>query len=66
VLPLFVHRSLVDRLKIMAEIPLDTAPPQQGRIIFRHEQQDYNAQVEITPGEFGEVITIRISKPDCA
>ena len=63
-LPTFGHRPIVDRLKIMAGIPLDAAPPQQGHIHIRHEQQDYDAEAVFAPGEFGDEVTIRILKAD--
>jgi len=60
--PKFAHLPLVERLKIMSEIAPTAKLPHQGRFHIRHEHQDYDARVEIAPGEFGEVITIRISK----
>jgi len=63
-LPKFGHKPIAGRLRIMANIPLNAVPPQQGTIHIRHEGQDYDAIVEITSGEFGDEVTIRISKPD--
>ncbi|MHB9110014.1 MAG: GspE/PulE family protein [Armatimonadota bacterium] len=63
-LPKFAHLPLVERLKMMAEIPLDAAPPQRGHIYLRHERQDYDAIVEVAAGEFGEVVTIGIAKQE--
>jgi len=61
-LPKFAHLPLLERLKIMADIPLDAEPPQQGSIYLRNEGQEYDAFMEVTAGEFVEVVTLRIVK----
>ncbi|MHB0939751.1 MAG: ATPase, T2SS/T4P/T4SS family [Armatimonadota bacterium] len=63
-LPTFGHKPIVERLKIMAEIPLHAEPPQRGHIHIRHERRDYDAIVEVAAGEFGEVVTIGIAKQE--
>jgi len=65
-LPTFAHQPLVERLKMMAEIPPHAEPPQRGHIQIRHDRQDYDASVEAAAGEFGETITMRISKQETA
>lgn len=55
------HRALVDRWKVMAEMNVaEQKLPQDGRILCRYQQKEYDLRVSVLPTVTGERITARI------
>ena len=55
------HRALVDRWKVMAEMNVaEQKLPQDGRILCRYAEKEFDLRVSILPTVTGERITARI------
>ena len=60
-LPAAQHRALIDRWKIMTEMNVsEQRVPQDGRVVVRYEQKEFDLRVSILPTVTGERVTARI------
>lgn len=63
-LPLNVHRSIVSRIKILANLKIDeTRIPQDGRFSAKINNKDIDFRVATFPTLYGEKVEIRVLNP---
>ena len=61
-LPTLAHIPLLQWVKELTAIDQTAPAPQHGIINLKVNQQDYDAQVNITPGEHGEILTLKLTQ----
>ncbi len=61
-LPTFAHVPMLQRVKEIFAIDQAATAPQHGMINLQVNQQDYDAQTNITPGEHGEILALKITQ----
>ncbi len=55
------HNAVVGRVKMMSEIPVAVpAVPQDGRVVVRREDVDYELRMSVMPFALGEKVVMRI------
>jgi type II secretory ATPase GspE/PulE/Tfp pilus assembly ATPase PilB-like protein len=55
------HDSIIARLKVLANLDLaDKRRPQDGRIMTKIENNEFDLRISILPTEFGETVDIRL------
>jgi len=59
-LPTFAHVPLLQRVKELAAVDQAAPAPQHGMINLRVNQQDYDAHINITSGEHGEILDMNL------
>ena len=60
-LPRHLQKPLINRYKVMADLPEDTAAlPREGVIRVKHNGSDYNLHVTVLPTRLGETVSIGI------
>ena len=59
-LPTLAHVPLLQWVKELAAIDQDVPAPQRGMINLQVNQQDYDAHINVTPGEYGEILALKI------
>lgn len=59
--PLYLHRALVSRLKVLAALDIsEKRLPQDGRLTFPVAGRDYDLRLSVIPGVHGESAVVRI------
>ncbi|HVK06948.1 MAG TPA: ATPase, T2SS/T4P/T4SS family [Armatimonadaceae bacterium] len=59
-LPPHVYGPLLNRYKVMADLPAEASAPQTGHIPIKHNGADYRLRVDTIPSRYGESIAIAI------
>lgn len=59
-LPTFAHLPMLQWVKEISTIDQAAPAPQHGMINLQVNQQDYDARTNITPGEYGEIMALKI------
>ena len=55
------RNAIISRLKIMSNMNIaEKRKPQDGRISFRHQRQEYDMRVSVIPMLFGEGVVLRV------
>jgi type IV pilus assembly protein PilB len=67
-LPLYIHASIISRIKVLANLKIDeTRTPQDGRIRINHKGKDIDFRVSVLPLINNEKVVLRILEaPDRA
>jgi len=66
-IPLSLHESLIARLKELSGMNLiEKRFPQDGRILSRHGEKEYDLRLSLVPTLFGESVVMRILDRTCA
>ncbi len=61
-LPTFAHVPMLQWVKEITAIDQVVSAPQHGMIYLQVNQQDYDARTNITPGEHGEILALKITQ----
>jgi len=64
ILPIRIHRAIVSRIKVLANLKLDeTRVPQDGRFSTKVSEKDIDFRVSTFPTTLGEKVVIRVLDP---
>ncbi len=64
-LPVDIHRRLIGRIKLLANLKLNIKDvPQDGRFTIRRQKGDIESRISIMPAEHGESAVLRILDPE--
>ncbi len=65
VIPPIAYRNLLSRIKLLSGLKINIRDEaQDGRFTIQTETKDIEMRVSIIPGQFGEVVVMRILDPD--
>ena len=63
-LPEDIHRRLIGRLKLLANLKLNVKDrPQDGRFTIRRQKGDVESRISVIPAEYGESAVMRVLDP---
>jgi type IV pilus assembly protein PilB len=63
-LPEDIHRRLIGRLKLLANLKLNIKDrPQDGRFTIRRQKGDIESRISVIPAEYGESAVVRVLDP---